>query len=146
MGREAAGGSRGILHDYSRGWKEGEGFGLRSLPHLGDRPAPQDARGFFRACKSLVPPDPGVGARAGTQPQHRAFRCSQHTGAEAGTRAAPGVLALGSSPIHLSALPKPCPERTALTGGSQYSVKMARHKQAKGRVISNHIKNSLVQQ
>lgn len=61
MGREAAGGSHGILHDYSRGWKEGEGFGLRSLPHLGDRPAPQDARGFFRACKSLVPPDPGWG-------------------------------------------------------------------------------------
>lgn len=95
MGREAAGGSHGILHDYSRGWKEGEGFGLRSLPHLGDRPAPQDAHGFFRACKSLVPPDPGVGARAGTQPQHRAFRCSQHAGAEAGTRAAPGVLVLG---------------------------------------------------
>lgn len=67
MGREAAGSSHGILHDYSRGWKEGEGFGLRSLPHLGDRPAPQDARVFFQACKSLVPPDPGVGAQAGTQ-------------------------------------------------------------------------------
>lgn len=67
MGQEAAGGSHGLLRDYSRGWKEGEGFGLRSLPRLGDRPAPQDARVFFQACKSLVPPDPGVGARAGTQ-------------------------------------------------------------------------------
>lgn len=40
--------------------------------------------------------------RDNPQPQHRESWCSQHAGAEAGTKAAPGVLALGSSPIRLS--------------------------------------------